>query len=419
MPKLDSSQQPRTDKVFKFIRPLPASRIGLFTESFSQLDFTYLEHLPLNEMIENLEEQIESLICSTFPQKRILVSSDDQPWFTEELRALKRKRQREYQKHGKSQKYLDLLESFNAKSKLEIEKYKQEIANQVAVGERGSCYTLLRRLDKRSGQTKSSSFTLPEHSKLCLTSAQSVELIANHFTQISAEYQPLDVGSLPPYLREYLAAVHIDDVPKLSVREVTQRIRKAKKPNSFVQGDLPRKLIQSCTETLAIPATIIFNRISQTANYPEKWKMEHQIAIPKVSQPQCEDDLRNIAKTPFLSKVYEYFLANWLLSIIQPYLDPGQCGLKGLSINHYLIRLLHFVHSSLDLRKPQAVIAACIDLGKAFNRVDHSLVIQDLYDMKTPSWLLNILVSYLSNRSMVMTYQGAQSNKKDYIFSPL
>ena len=72
-------------------------------------------------MIENLEEQIESLICSTFPQKRILVSSDDQPWFTEELRALKRKRQREYQKHGKSQKYLDLLESFNAKSKLEIE----------------------------------------------------------------------------------------------------------------------------------------------------------------------------------------------------------------------------------------------------------------------------------------------------------
>ena len=105
-------------------------------------------------------------------------------------------------------------------------------------------------------------------------------------------------------------------------------------------------------------------------------------------------------------------MAQWLLNVIKPYIDPGQCGLKGLSITHYLIRLLHFVHSTLDTRNPQAVIAACIDLGKAFNRVDHQIVIQDLYDMKTPSWLLSILISYLSNRSMVMTYEGVMSSQK-------
>ena len=140
-------------------------------------------------------------------------------------------------------------------------------------------------------------------------------------------------------------------------------------------GDLPKKLVQSCPDILAVPATIIFNHISKTAQYPDKWKIEQQIAIPKVSQPQCEDDLRNIAKTPFLSKIYEFFLAQWLLNVIQPYIDPGQCGLKGFSISHYLIKLLHFVHSTLDTRNPQAVIVACIDLGKAFNRVDHQIVI--------------------------------------------
>ena len=137
-----------------------------------------------------------------------------------------------------------------------------------------------------------------------------------------------------------------------------------------------------------------------------------KIAIPNVSQPQCEDDHQNIAKTPFLSKIYEYFLAQWLLNVIKPYIDPGQCGLKGLSITHYLIKLLHFVHSTLDTRNPQAVMAACIDVGKGFNRVDHQIVIQDLYDMKTPSWLLSILISYLSNRSMVMTYEGVMSSQK-------
>ena len=90
----------------------------------------------------------------------------------------------------------------------------------------------------------------------------------------------------------------------------------------------------------------------------------------------------------------------------------GQYGLKGLSITHYLIKLLHFVHATLDLKNPHAVLAACIDLSKAFNRVDHTLVIQDLYDMHTPAWLLRILISYLSNRSMFITYNGAQSSQK-------
>ena len=86
--------------------------------------------------------------------------------------------------------------------------------------------------------------------------------------------------------------------------------------------------------------------------------------------------------------------------------------MKGFSITHYLIKLLQFVHATLDLRAPHSVLAACIDLSKAFNRVDHTLVIQDLYDMHTQAWLLKILISYLSDRSMYLSYNGAQSSLK-------
>ena len=102
----------------------------------------------------------------------------------------------------------------------------------------------------------------------------------------------------------------------------------------------------------------------------------------------------------------------WLLDIIKPYLDPDQCGMKGSSITHYLVKLLDFVLSTLDKKKPHSVLAACVDISKAFNRVDHSLVIQDLYDMHTPAWLLNIVVSYLSDRSMVMTFNNSVSSRK-------
>ena len=108
--------------------------------------------------------------------------------------------------------------------------------------------------------------------------------------------------------------------------------------------------------------------------------------------------------------MYESFVAQWLLDVISPYLDPNQCGLKGSSVTHYLIKLLHFIHSTLDLRSPHAVLAICIDLSKAFNRVDHILVIQDLFDMHTPPWLLNIVFSYLTNRTMTIRFRGAQSS---------
>ena len=124
----------------------------------------------------------------------------------------------------------------------------------------------------------------------------------------------------------------------------------------------------------------------------------------------CEDDLRNISKTAFFSKCFESFLADWLLPIVSPHIDPFQFGLKGGSISHYLLQLLKFTHEYLDLKTPHAVVFALVDQSKAFNRVSHSMVIEDLHDMHVPPWLLKILVSYLSGRSMTMCYKGVTSS---------
>ena len=66
------------------------------------------------------------------------------------------------------------------------------------------------------------------------------------------------------------------------------------------------------------------------------------------------------------------------------------------------MKLLHFVHGYLDLKQHYGVLLALIDLEKAFNRVSHQLIIEDLADMKVPGWLLLILISYLTGRSIFM-----------------
>ena len=64
---------------------------------------------------------------------------------------------------------------------------------------------------------------------------------------------------------------------------------------------------------------------------------------------------------------------------------------------------------TVDKRTPHAAVLAALDLSKAYNRGD-SMVIEDLHAMNTPNWLLALLCSYLSSRSLILRYQNTQSS---------
>ena len=57
----------------------------------------------------------------------------------------------------------------------------------------------------------------------------------------------------------------------------------------------------------AKPATIMYNKIIQTCDWPTQWKVEQAVVLNKCKTrpPQDEEDLRTISKTQLLSKVLE------------------------------------------------------------------------------------------------------------------
>ena len=294
-----------------------------------------------------------------------------------------------------------------------MHKYKQKLEDDVINGERSSSYAAIPRLGARPGDPEpTATFMLPSHIDQNITAAQSAEIIADHFSAISQEYEPISIEKFLPKMRDKLTNPDMSVVPRLSESEVYRKILKSKKNNSYVPGDLPKRVVQEFSCELATPITILYNSILKTLVYPRQWVQEHQIPIPKVYPPTSEDELRNISKTAYFSKIFESFLADWLMPIVEPFLDPCQYGLKGASVSHYMFKLLKFIHQYLDLKKPHAVVLALLDLNKAFNRVSHSMVVQDLYDMHVPPWLLLILISYLTGRTMVLAYDGAASSPR-------
>ena len=106
-------------------------------------------------------------------------------------------------------------------------------------------------------------------------------------------------------------------------------------------------------------------------------------------------------------------MIEWLLAFISDKLDIHQYGgRKGTSINHYLIDFISFILYNQDQTEPLSILAAMIDFKKAFNRQNHAILITKLGDMGVPGWLLMIVVGFLEERELEVTYKGEKSGSK-------
>ena len=52
------------------------------------------------------------------------------------------------------------------------------------------------------------------------------------------------------------------------------------------------------------------------------------------------------------------------------------------------------------------------DWSKAFNKVNHNIIMRILIALKVPQWLLRLILSYLQNRKMILRFRNCCSSPK-------
>ena len=104
------------------IRPLPESLICKFGSQITNEDWSFLlPEMSLTELVGCFVDYTQKMIEETFPEKTVTISDWDKPFMTQELKHLRRQRQRIYRKGGRTPKYLDLKSKFDLKIKAEAE----------------------------------------------------------------------------------------------------------------------------------------------------------------------------------------------------------------------------------------------------------------------------------------------------------
>ena len=397
---------PRKVKVIQ-CRPLPQTGINKMGNWLQQQTWREIYDCEdVHSKARMFQKMLLEKLNEYLPVKTLKISSEDKVWMSKELKFLDRRCKREYYKHQKSQKWQELHSSFKSKCKKAKEKYYSNMVEDLKTSNISQWYSKVKRM---GGVKQNQDDQIFVDELAGLSAVQQAEEIAKHYAKISNEYKHLQNDDIPSHLYETC-----EKPPRIEQYEIHERIKKMSSKKSTVKDDFPMKLIKEFSVELSEPLEHIFNHGIFHGQYPDIWKFQQITPAPKIYPPKLVSDLRPISGLKNFANIFESFLAKYLISDMQPHKDQSQYGNeKGLSIVHYLVKMIHTILTAVDdntKHEAKAVIVQLIDWQGAFDRQCHKLGVEAFIQNGARKSLIPILISYFQNRQMAVKWNGQFSS---------
>ena len=210
----------------------------------------------------------------------------------------------------------------------------------------------------------------------------------------------MDLCSLPAYL----PARH--PLPTISVEDACSKMLSISTFKSHGPDAIPNRIIKDYAYELAEPVSRIFNISLSSGLVPSMWKDAIIIPVPKSQYATCEDEVCPISLTACLSNILEDFVVKWMMEDIRHKIDPKQFGsLQGTSTTFCLIDMINNWLSTLEVQS--RYLRVCfVDFSKAFDRINHNILIKKLLSLGVRESLVPWICSFLSNRRQAVKVDG-------------
>ena len=195
--------------------------------------------------------------------------------------------------------------------------------------------------------------------------------------------------------------------------EVIKTISKFKTGKSYGPTSIPTCILQLIKLEIATPLAKIINLSLETGCHPEKLKMAKVIPIYKKGSKMNTSNYRPISLLSNINKVFEKIVFERVYNFIEKNeaIYKHQYGFrKNHSTNHALISITEQIRTALD--NNQYAFGVFVDFQKAFDTVDHNILLEKLerYGISgnTNKWF----GSYLKNRTQVVSILGYDSKQR-------
>ena len=356
---------------------------------------------------KTLQDMLVKSYRKFFPEKTQRINSDDQPWINFKLKAMDRRRKREYSKHRKSEKWHTLDKDFKKSVTIAKKTFYKKVMGELTCKNTSKWYSTLKKITSHD-QQKNERIIVQDINHL--SDKEQAEKIAENFAEIPNQYSQLKKEDI------FVEVFDEKQIPQFKEVQVWDLLTKLNSNKSTVQGDLPAKLYKEFASLISEPLTNVFNASLKQGEYPSIYKYEVSTRVPKKYPVETVGQLRNISGLLTADKIFEKLLSEIIICDMKDKADSAQFGNeKETSIQHYLIKMLHRIQCALDnnsRRKIFAVIANMIDWNSAFVRQCPKLGIKSFQRNGVRNTLIPLLVSYFQERYQSVKWRGFNTSPR-------
>ena len=274
--------------------------------------------------------------------------------------------------------------------------------------------------------------TEAEHGGICLYVKESIrfktldDMADENFEILWTQLHPqhIDCGqSTPPTLQDianeinkaFLAPMNVfeplaaDSFPrpitkecplKVSELSVFKKMLSLNSSKAMGPDGVPGWLLKENADLFAQPVADILNCSFQEARLPSSWKDADIAPVPKEKPIRhVNKHLHPISLTPVLSKLTEdYVIEQYVKPAVLARVDANQFGtVPGSNTTVALISMLHSWLCDTD-GNGATVRAILLDFRKAFDLIDHKILVRKLMTYSLPSSIITWITDFLTCR---------------------
>ena len=193
---------------------------------------------------------------------------------------------------------------------------------------------------------------------------------------------------------------------------VLKIIDNLKSKSSSGVDHLSNNLLKNIKYQIITPLTLIINQTITTGIFPDALKTAKVIPIHKKGETTIFGNYRPVSLLPSVSKVFERVIHNQLY---QYFVDNNL-----LYQNQYGFRKFHSTElAAMDLvdkivcamDRKRVPVTIFLDLSKAFDTLDHGILLNKLKFYGVKGCSLELFKTYLENRKQVVQYDDIISDK--------
>lgn len=172
--------------------------------------------------------------------------------------------------------------------------------------------------------------------------------------------------------------------------------------------DIPMIFYMRLKDAVSLPLSIIFNKSLSEGIFPELWKLSYISPIYKSGRKSDVTNYRPVSIICASAKIFEKLIFRVVFDFVKSSISSCQHGFfNGRSVHTNLVHHITFLcHNVMNGGQVDTIYT---DFSKAFDMVDHRLLIVKLRSFGISGTLLEWFKSYLSNRSQCVVLGNSRS----------